>query len=96
MHVLFWRHILRKLLLLAALAVASAPVSVIAHGHHRSGDENCQQSGEHEGNNSGCTVTMDDGDSFGLTAGTAALACLAGYFILRRRKSGMNSPRVSA
>ena len=69
---------MRKLMLLAALAVVSAPISVIA--------EDCKQSGDHQGNNSGCTVNMNDGDSVGLTAGTAALACLAGYFFLRRRK----------
>ena len=67
-------------MLLAALAVVSAPISVIAK------DKDCKQSGDHQGDNSGCTVNMNDGDSVGLTAGTAALACLAGYFFLRRRK----------
>ena len=56
---------MRKLMLLAALAVVSAPISVIA--------EDCKQSGDHQGNNSGCTVNMKDGDAVGLTAGTAAL-----------------------
>jgi MYXO-CTERM domain-containing protein len=70
--------IMRKLLLLTALAVVSAPILVVA--------KDCKQSGDNQGNNPGCRVRMDDGDSVRLTAGTAALACLAGYFFLRRRK----------
>jgi hypothetical protein len=60
------------------LAAVSAPLSVVA--------QDCEQSGDNQGNNSGCRVRMDDGDSVRLTGGTAALACLAGHFFLRRRK----------
>jgi LPXTG-motif cell wall-anchored protein len=72
---------LRKLLLVSVLAIISGPM--LTHA------QNCQQSGNNQGQNSGCSTgstRMDSGDSLLLTSGAVILVCLAGFVVLRRRK----------
>jgi hypothetical protein len=70
---------LKKLFLLVVLALALAPYSVKA--------QNCQQSGNNQGNNSGCKPKISATESVGIGLGGAALVCVAGYLMLRHRKS---------
>jgi hypothetical protein len=70
---------LKKLLLSVALALVLTPYSVKA--------QDCQQSGDNQGDNSGCKAKINATEFAGIGLGGAALICVAGYLMLRRRKA---------
>jgi hypothetical protein len=68
---------MKRTLLLAALALAVAPITVNA--------QNCAQDTDHD--NPACPQKIEGTQIARYGIGGAALACLAGYLLLRRRQT---------
>jgi hypothetical protein len=68
---------MKRTLLLAAFALAITPIVVNA--------KNCKEDTDHD--NPACKQTIRAAEIAQFGMGGAALACLAGYFLLRRRRT---------